>query len=319
MTQMLIANLVALGALAGFLLKEAWPPSGAVRLRNALLLEPSRNEDFLWTPDTMPADFRREQRAASAEFVAVIATLDLTGLSDWEKALCLAAHLAEKARDKGPIQDDLAATYVGIREGYGHCADFVKVFLALAHAAGLDTRQWAFSFDGFGGHGHTFVEVFDHRLGKWLFLDPHNNFHVVEAVSGEPLSALEFRDSLLGRRGAIHLQPNGPGRAGYVEEEKALDYFHRGAAEWYLWWGNAPFTYYAHPLVRAAGRVSRGLAHLVGNLVGVQPRIRIYPAAESREAARRMFSLRRRLQASMAAALALLLLLLVQLKSWVAP
>lgn len=318
MTQMLIANLVALGALAGFLLKQAWPPAGIVRLRNALLLEPSREEDFLWTPGTVPADFRREQRPASADFIAVVAALELAGLSDWDKALCLAGHLAEKARDKGPLQDNLAATYVGIREGYGHCADFVKVFLALAHAAGLDARQWAFSFDGFGGHGHTFVEVFDRRRGKWLFLDPHNNFHVVDAASGEPLSALEFRASLQGRRGAIRLQPNGPGRAGYAEEEKALDYFRRGAAEWYLWWGNAPFTYYAHPLVRAAGRVSRALAHLAGNLVGVQPRIRIYPAAESREAARRMFSLRRRLQASMVAALALLLLLVAQLKSWVA-
>jgi hypothetical protein len=30
---------------------------------------------------------------------------------------------------------------------------FVKVYLALAHAAGITARQWAFSFDGFGGHG----------------------------------------------------------------------------------------------------------------------------------------------------------------------
>ncbi len=319
MTKLIIANLMALGALAGFLLKLSWPPAGAVRVRNALLLDPSRDEDFLWTPDTMPVDFRREERPASADFVAVVAALDLNGLGDWDKALSLAGHLAERAGDKGPIQDNLAATYIGIRGGYGHCADFVKVFLALAHAAGLDARQWAFSFDGFGGHGHTFVEVFDRRRGKWLFLDPHNNFHALDAVSGEPLSALEFRDSLLGRGAAARLRPNGPGRAGFVEEEKALDYFRRGASEWYLWWGNAPFTYYAHPVVRAAGRISRALAHLAGNLVGVQPRIRIYPVEEGREAARRMFKLRRRLQASMLAALALSLLLLAQLKSWVAP
>ncbi len=314
MTRMLIANLVALGALAAFLLRQAWPPVGAVRVRNALLLEPSRDGDFLWTPDTVPADFRRELRPASADYLAIVAALDLGGLDDWDRALRLAGHLAEKALDKGPIQADLTATYAGIREGYGHCADFVKVFLALAHAAGLDARQWAFSFDGFGGHGHTFVEVFDHRRGKWLFLDPHNNFHVVDAVSGEPLSALEFRASLLGRRGSVCLQPNGPGRAGYVEDEKALAYFRRGAAEWYLWWGNAPFSYYAHPLVRSAGMVSRALAHLVGDLVGVQPRIHIYPAAESRSSEQRMLRLRRRLQAAMAAALALSLLLVAQ--SW---
>jgi hypothetical protein len=308
------ANLLALGALAGYLLKQAWPLTEAVRLRNALLLEAAGEEDFDWTPEAMPAGFRRERLPASADFVASVAMLDLGSLGDREKALRLAGHLAEHAADKGPVRDDLSATYRRIREGYGYCADFVKVFLALAHAAGLDARQWAFSFDGFGGHGHTFVEVFDRGRGKWLFIDPHNNFHVVDAVSGEPLSALEFRDSLLGRRGPVRMPPNGPGRRGYIHDCKALDYFGRGAAEWYLWWGNAVFSYYAHPLVRAAGRVSRTLAHLAANIVGVQPRIHIYPAPESREAARRMFALRRRLLFGAVAALALALLLAAQLR-----
>lgn len=317
MTTGIIANLLALGALAGFLLRLAWRPTEMVRLRNALLLEPSRAEDFLWTPDEVPADFRSEQRPASSDFIAVVAALDLTGLDDWHKALRLAAHLAENAQDKGPVRDNLAATYCGIRNGYGYCADFVKVFLALAHAAGLVARQWAFSFDGFGGHGHTFVEVFDRRRGKWLFLDPHNNFHVVDAASGEPLSALEFRDRLLGRRAAIRLQPNGSGRAGYALEAKALDYFRRGAAEWYLWWGNAVYSHYGHPLVRAAGRVSRLLEQLAANLAGTQPHIRAYPAPECYEAMHRMFALRRRLKVCMAAALALLVLLALQVNSGV--
>lgn len=314
MTPGVAANLLVLGVLAGYLLKQAWPLTEAVRLRNALLLDPASDDDFNWTPDTWPGDFRRERLPPGADFVAIVAALDLDRLGDWDKALRLAGHLAEHAQDKGPVQDDLAATYRGIREGYGYCADFVKAFLALAHAARLDARQWAFSFDGFGGHGHTFVEVFDHGRGKWLFIDPHNNFHVVDAANGEPLSALEFRDSLLDRRGPVRMQPNGPGRPGYVHEHKALDYFRRGAAEWYLWWGNAVFTYYAHPLVRLAGRVSRTLAHLAANIAGVQPRIRIYPAPESREAAQRMFALRLRLKLIAVAALLLMLLLAAQLR-----
>lgn len=313
MTPGVAANLLALGALAGYLLKQAWPPTEAVRLRNALLLQPSSEADFRWTPDAVPADFRRERRPAGTDFLEIVAALDLSALGDRDRALRLAGHLSEHAEDKGPVQDDLVATYRGIRAGYGYCADFVKVFLALAHAAGLDARQWAFSFDGFGGHGHTFVEVFDRSRGKWLFIDPHNNFHVVDAASGEPLSALEFRDSLLARRGPVRMLPNGPGRPGYIHEDKALDYFRRGAAEWYLWWGNAVFSYYAHPLVRLAGRLSRTLAHLAANLAGVQPRIRIYPAPESRVAAQRMFALRRRLLAIAAIALLLLLLLAIQL------
>lgn len=313
MTPGVAANLLALGALAGYLLKQAWPLTEAVRLRNALLLQPSSEADFRWTPDAVPADYRRERRPAETDFLSIVAALDLNALGDGDKALRLAGHLAEHAQDKGPVQDDLAATYRGIREGYGYCADFVKAFLALAHAAGLDARQWAFSFDGFGGHGHTFVEVFDRGRGKWLFIDPHNNFHVVDAASGESLSALEFRDSLLGRRGPVRMQPNGPGRLGYIHEDKALDYFRRGAAEWYLWWGNAVFSYYAHPLVRLAGRLSRTLAHLAANFAGVQPHIRIYPAPESRVAAQRMFALRRRLNAIAVIAFILLLLLMVQL------
>ena len=48
-------------------------------------------------------------------------------------------------------------------------------------------------------------------------------------------------------------------------------------------------------------------------IVGVQPKLQIYPAAESREQANRMFGLRRRLRWVGAAAVALLAILGVQL------
>lgn len=307
-------NLAALAALGAWLLRRAWPLTETVRLRNALLVQATVVGDFDWTPETVPADFRRESLAASEDFVAIVAGLGLDGLDDWAKAVRIAGHLVENSRDLGPLQDDLAASYRGIREGHGYCADFVKVFLALAHAAGLFARQWAFSFDGFGGHGHTFVEIFDRQAGAWRFLDPHNNFHVVDAQSGQVLSALEFRDSLLGRRGPVAMRPNGSGRPGYVEPAKALDYFRRGAAEWYLWWGNAVFSLYAHPLVWGAGRVSRVLAHFVAILVGAQPHIRIYPAAESGAAASRLFALGRHLRLGAALGLLLTTSLVAQLR-----
>ncbi len=307
-------NLVALGALGAWLLRRAWPLTETVRLRNALLVHSATAADFRWTPDTVPGDFRRERMAPSADFLAIVAGLGLDGLDDWTKAVRIAGHLSENAQDKGPLQDDLAASYRGIRDGYGYCADFVKVFLALAHAAGLFARQWAFSFDGFGGHGHTFVEVFDRAAGGWRFIDPHNNFHVVDASNGQVLSALEFRDSLLGRRGPVAMVRNGSGRPGYVEPAKALDYFRRGAAEWYLWWGNGVFSLYSHPLVRAAGRVSRVLAHLAAIMVGVQPRIRIYPAEEGVAAARRLFALGRSLRLGAVLGLMLTASLVVQLR-----
>jgi hypothetical protein len=62
-----------------------------------------------------------------------------------------------------------------------------------------------------------------------------------------------------------------------------------------MWWGNAVFSLYAHPLVRAAGRVSRSVAHVIAIVMGLHPKMQIYPLTENREQARRMIELRRRL------------------------
>ena len=80
-----------------------------------------------------------------------------------------------------------------------------------------------------------------------------------------------------------------------------------------MWWGNAVFAYHAHPLVRVAGQVSRSLANAVAVVAGLQPKIRIYPVAENREQARRMFDLRRRLYWIAAILLALLVSLAARL------
>src|SRR3712207_6947241 len=48
----------------------------------------------------------------------------------------------------------LEPTYEVIRNtGRGYCGDYADVYTALALAAGLSVRSWAFSFDGFGGRG----------------------------------------------------------------------------------------------------------------------------------------------------------------------
>jgi hypothetical protein len=194
----------------------------------------------------------------------------------------------------------------------------VKVYLALAHAAGLVARQWAFSFDGFGGHGHTFVEVFDRRRRKWLFLDVFNNFHAV-ASTGEPVSAFELRDSLQGQRADVRLEPNGPGRPGFIYREKALDYYRRGLPEWYLWWGNAVVSAAASPIVRWASRAGGGLGRVAGMLLDRQPRIRILPTDENRGQAESLASLRTRTRVALVLLLALLVCLAVQFVRTAAP
>jgi hypothetical protein len=309
-------NLAALVAVAAYLVRLAYPGSEAVRIRNALLLEPGTDDDFSWTPDRVPAGFRLERGDPRPEFGEAVRALGVDRLADdWSKARHLAGHLTEHASDDetGAVGSDLPTTYRRIREGYGYCADYVKVYLALAHAAGLTARQWAFSFDGFGGHGHTFLEVFDRQRGKWLFLDVFNNFHAVAGPAGEPLSALELREVLRERPADLRFEPNGPGRPGFVIPEKGLDYYRRGLREWYLLWGNAVSAPTRSRLVNRVAGLGGGLGRIMAMLLGVQPRIRILRTGDNQAQVAALAGLRRRLAVAVAALAALAIGLAVQL------
>lgn len=310
----LIANLVLLAVLIGGVLSQAYPATEAVRLRNALLMEVGRPSDFDWTPDSAPRDFRVLERDPYPEFKDAAEAITSPHAGDWQRALALAARLTQNAKDTGPIQADLLTTYRSIVDkGSGYCADYTDVYLGLAHAAGLGVRNWAFSFDGFGGHGHSFIEVFDSQRDRWVFMDVYNNFHVVDRASGEALSALEFRQHLLGRGNPVRIVPNGPGRMGYVIEEKLFDYYRRGAVEWYLWWGNAVFAYDAHPAVHLAGKLARPLEQLAAIAANVHPHLRVLATPENSGQIERMVRLRSKLQAVFAVVAALLLLLILQI------
>jgi hypothetical protein len=275
-------NFAAIVLVLGLLLREAWPPNRGVRLRNALLLDGSRPEDFAWKPPAIPPDFRLESHPAPPLFEKAVAELGARDVADaWERALLLAGHLSVHARDLGAIQSDLHTTYRRIMNGYGYCADFCRVYLGLASAAGLLARQWSFSFDGFGGHGHVVVEVFDPQRGKWLFLDVYNNFHAVDANSGEVLDALEFRDYVLGTRANVEWRANGAGRMGFKTQEGALRYYRRGVGEWYLWWGNDVFSVESRAPVRLLSRLSGPLGQAAATLTGAMPRIRALVTEEN--------------------------------------
>jgi len=276
-----------------------------VRLRNAWHCALGNPNDFAWAPDQAPDDFRREERPPTEPFRRIVQRLRLEGLDDWTCALRIAAHLTERARDRGPIQSDLYTTYRSIRRGYGYCADYAKVFVALIHAAGLFARRWSFTHHGFGGNGHVVVEVYDRARARWLFIDVHNNFHVVDRETREPLGALELRDSLYDLRNQPDVVKNGLGRPGYVHPHKLWEYYRRGAGEWYLINGNAVFSAEASPFVRVAVRMHPVLGQLTGLLFGVQPGIRILVTAGNRAAAERLQSLGRSLRRATASSAAL--------------
>lgn len=309
----MIANILTLGAVGAWLLSFSYPLTRAVRARNALLLRASRLEDFDWSPSNVPTDFVVEHASPLPAFATTVQQLGLEAeADDWERALRLASYLADQAKDCGPIQSDLQTTFDRIRQGYGYCADFVKVFLGLAYAADVFARQWTFAFDDFGGHGHVIAEIFDRKRGKWLFLDVHNNFHAVDVATNEPISALEFREYLLGRRQAARMVRNGPGRLGYRHSDTALDYYRRGLDQWYLLWGNAVFSYDAQPLVRGVSRISGEFGQVVAIALGVHPQIRVLPTNSNAASVQRLRSLGHILQWGLAVFCSLCLLLLAQ-------
>lgn len=313
MSPWFVANVIAVIIFAAWTLYLAIPSTKGVRIRNALLLRPAEASEFEWTPDCIPKSYAIEHAEPSARFKAAVqrAGVDHVG-EDWPRALTLANWLCEFAKDKGPIQSSLDRTLARIEQGYGYCADFVKVYLALAYAAGIFARQWSFSFDGFGGHGHTLVEIYDHQRGKWLMVDVFNNFYAADATTGEPLSVMEFRKALQAKRGPAHLLVCGAGRPGYVIIDKAMAYYQRGVDQWYMSWGNAVFSYERHPLVGPAGRVSGTFAQIVATAVGAQPTIHPIRTETNHDLIDKLCRLRRQAQIAILGSLAFTVLLLAQ-------
>lgn len=274
--------LLVLASLAPYLRDSA----ELVRLRNALLLEVVPATRFDWPPEQAPADFVREHaaagNAAAGRFAAYVALLALPAQAgDWDKARAIGRHLLENRQGRvgQAIQSDLDGTYQRIRaSGEGYCGDYADVFTGMALAAGLNVRMWAFSFDGFGGRGHIFNEVWDAQARQWRMIDAFHNYYVVDA-EGQPVSALQFRDGLLRgaeRDGGLRFVTIEAGaKPVFKYEDKAWDFYRRGLGEWYLWWGNQVFTYDQAVLVKSFGAVSRALEQLGGIAEGVHPRIRV--------------------------------------------
>jgi hypothetical protein len=273
-----VATALALGAIVAWFVASATPSTEAVRVRNSFLAVKGTPADFDWRPPAAPAGFLQQSGAAPAEFSAAAARVPPG--SAFERAIGLAAALDSGPEHGGPIQSRTVATYRAITtRGGGYCADYTQVLNGLAWAAGLPVREWGVSFDGFGGFGHAFNEIYDPALGKWVMIDPFYGFYLRDMESGTPLSAIEFRDRLRGSRplGSMMVIRFAPRAYDFTSDEKMLDFYRRGVDQFYLWWGNNVFDYDDSPLVKLAAPVSRAAEQLAAMVSGVQPGIRILP------------------------------------------
>jgi hypothetical protein len=285
---------IALVLSLSWLASQVVLPGRAIRLRNAFLLRRGRDHDFMWTPSSLPAGFRVETTRPPMEIERALVAAGVPAIHDeWSKALAIATMLVSHARREGGIRADLTTTFRGILEGRGYCADYVRVYLAAASHTRLFCRQWAFSFDGFGGHGHTFVELFDRQREAWAFLDIHNNVYATLHGSASPLSALELRRALIESPTELEFPRIGPGRLGFPHRHRLLDYYRRGIGEWYLIWGNDVIsrdaTRLMHPIARRIGP----LLHRLRSATWRLPPIVVLVTPENDMQVKRMERLRR--------------------------
>jgi hypothetical protein len=312
---LIIANVIALAVALAWLAYLTLPYAQAVRVRNAFLLRRGHADDFSWTPAKVPADFQVEHRRAPAVIEAALANAGKSDVDDWNRAMALVTLLVRHWRHEGPIQADLTTTYHGIVAGGGYCADYVRVYLALAHAAGLFCRQWAFSFDGFGGHGHTFVEVYLRQQARWVFVDVFNNVCAYRPGTDRAVDALTVRNAVIERPASIEFRRAGEGRLGYAHVDKLVDYYRRGAAQWYLWWGNDVISRDSGGFAGALARVSGRLGHRLQSALGGLPPLVAMVTADNETQVARMEALRRSVRVALSLVVGLVLVLAGQIVS----
>lgn len=299
-----IASVLALLLLLVSFGSELSDSAGLVKLRNAMLLQ-AQAVDADWTPDSLPDGFMVDAGEPIALYRDIVAQNGLVVPGDdWATSLAIGRHmLIDGKRAEGPIQGDLAETYRRIVErGEGYCGDFTDSFAGLAAVAGVFVRTWSFSFDGFGGHGHTFSEIWDRQKGRWTMIDVFNNFYP-EDSAGNPLSATTFRQALLEGRKLRLVPVDESARPGFVHKEKAFAYYRRGLPQWYMWWGNNVFEYDQSGAVRLLGEGHRALEQFGAILSGVHPGMRILYEAENREAREALYWMKWKLLAVPALAL----------------
>ena len=277
----ILVNLVSLLCLLAATGIYATADSNSARVRNSLIATAGAPADFDWPPEATPADFRSETRDPPPAIVAAVDRIernaDVAVASEFSIAKRIASHLVANKSGSGAIQSSVTDTYEQIvNRGVGYCADYSQVFSALALAMNIPVREWGIAWDGFG-MGHTFNEIFDTGINKWIFIDAYHSMYVVDRVSGRPLSALEFQARLLqaAERSTVAVVPIDNDKFFFENGDAALRYYARGADQFYLFWGNNVFSYDDHVVVRSLKDLPRAVEVMGAIASRVHPQIRL--------------------------------------------
>ena len=208
---------------------------------------------------------------------SAVETLACGEEGDWARALALVGMLVRHAKHEGGIRADLAT-------------------LSRASSRGMGTAPTTFAYTcrrtlrgpvlpPMGFFVRRIRRTWPHlRRGlrpaareRWAFVDVHNNVYAVLAGTDAPIDALSLRQALLARPLRSSSGAPAPGRLGFPHFDKLLDYYRRGAGEWYLWWGNDVITR-DHRICTCALESVRSTCPRLGSAVGLPPLVVIVTA-----------------------------------------
>jgi len=252
-------------------------------VRNSLLIQGTSVQDFYWPPESPPPDFRSEVVQPPEIFLALADTLmadrEPGETFDLEAAESLVRWLNRTPGDGFAIRADTESTYrLIVDEGWGYCADYVRVAMAIFHAFGVPVRHWGFGFGNLGG-GHAFLEIFLEGFDNWIFIDPYYGFWIRSPETGQPLSGKAFRNALLDPNGQLPLVEPILEHFRELEDSEALLAFYGGGVDYFhLFWGNNLFQVESHPLTAGLSSFSRPAGILAAIGLGIHPPIRPLPA-----------------------------------------
>jgi hypothetical protein len=283
-----------------------------VRLRNAMVFNVISLEQTQWPGDRFPASFRQENAPLPDAIADVIIKPQAENTALANMLQQAAVLKLDQRRRGGAIQADVSTTLAQIQQQRGYCADYTEVINVFGHALDIPVREWALAFDGFGGHGHAINEIWDQQAKRWIMLDVFNGFYPVNQQQ-QPMSVLEFKQQLIADRSQINLVRLSDQTFGFKDDAMALDYYHNGRHQFYLWWANNNISYDEHILIKLAGKVSPHLEQMVAIISGQFPQLMAVAEPENLHMINTMQRLKFMLWALFFYELLLSLLLLVML------
>ncbi len=117
-------------------------------------------------------------------------------LNDFDKALKIAIWLRNHIKGgKGLGIDSENALILMLKGGYGVCSDFCQVFNNFCVINDIKVREWGLKNKDAHTGGHSFNEIYDKALNKWVAIDVSKSIYFVNTLT-IPLSAIEiFQES----------------------------------------------------------------------------------------------------------------------------